>query len=123
MSQLIENAIVVTMDRDSSVFNPGSVVVDGREIIDVGPSHEVAARHPQPAETIDANGKLLAPGFVSAHNHVGYAVFRGRAEDIGFDSTHRLYLPMAAIITKEERRVIGSHAIAELLRGGVTSIL
>ena len=30
---------------------------------------------------------------------------------------------MAAIITAEERQLIGSHAIAELLRGGVTTIL
>jgi 5-methylthioadenosine/S-adenosylhomocysteine deaminase len=62
------------------------------------------------------------PGFVSAHNHVGYALFRGRAEDFGHVPTHRLYLPMADIVSSDERRALGSLAIAELLRGGVTTI-
>ena len=79
MKTLIKDAIVVTVDRDATVLDPGAVVVEGRDIIDVGPSDAVSARHPQPDKVINASGKLLAPGFVSAHNHVGYAVFRGRA--------------------------------------------
>jgi len=123
MTTLIKNAIVVTVDSDFTVHNPGAVVIDGSSILDVGASRDVVSRHPACDVVIDANAKILAPGFVSIHNHVGYTVFRGRAEDIGYDSTHRLYLPMAEIITREERTAIGSHAIAELLRGGITTIL
>jgi cytosine/adenosine deaminase-related metal-dependent hydrolase len=61
----------------------------------------------------------VLPGFVSAHNHVGYAVFRGRAEDVGHAPTHRLYLPMSQVISAEERQVIGALAVIELLRAPV----
>ncbi len=122
MNTCIHGACVVTVDANDRVHSPGAVVITDERITDVGPSEQVLARNGTIDEWIDARGKVLLPGFVSAHNHVGYALFRGRAEDVGHAPTHRLYLPMAAIVTGEERRAIGSLAIAELLRGGVTTI-
>ena len=58
----------------------------------------------------------MLPGFVSAHNHLGYTVFRGRAEDIGHAPTHRLYLPMSMVMRRDEREALGSLAVAELIR-------
>jgi cytosine/adenosine deaminase-related metal-dependent hydrolase len=123
MRTCIADATVITVDAQATVHAPGSVVVEGERIVDVGPAAEVAARCPAVDEVIDARGMLALPGFVSAHNHVGYALFRGRAEDVGHAPTHRLYLPMARILRREERRDIGNLAIAELLRGGVTTVL
>jgi cytosine/adenosine deaminase-related metal-dependent hydrolase len=123
VSTLIHDATVLTLDDDFTVHAPGAVVVEGSRIVDVGPSHAVRARWPGVDERIDGNGKVVLPGFVSAHNHLGYAVFRGRAEDLGHAPTHRLYLPMVGILADEERRVIGELAVAELLRGGVTTVL
>ena len=123
MTTLIRDATVVTVDPRRQVFNPGALVIEGDRIADVGPSAEVLGREPTADTVIDARGKLVLPGFVSAHNHLGYAVFRGRAEDIGHSPTHRLYIPMSTVLTREERRDIGSLAIAELLRGGNTTVL
>jgi len=119
----IDDAVVITVDDAFAVHAPGAVAVEGDRIAAVGPAAEVAARWPRPDTVIDARGKALLPGFVSAHNHVGYALFRGRAEDVGHAPTHRLYLPMANVVRGVERRDIGCLAIAELLRGGVTTIL
>jgi len=118
----IHGACVVTVDAHDTVYSPGAVVITGDRITELGPVDEVLARCESADEMIDARGKVLLPGFVSAHNHVGYALFRGRAEDVGHAPTHRLYLPMAGIVSGEERRSIGHLAIAELLRGGVTTI-
>lgn len=123
MTTLIRHATVVTVDGNFTTHSPGAVVVENGIIADVGPDAEVATRCREPQTVIDATGKVVLPGFVSAHNHLGYAVFRGRAEDIGHDATQRLYLPMSAVISHDERRIIGSLAAVELLRGGVTSIL
>ena len=123
MPTLIRNATVITVDAAQSVHSPGALVVADGRIVDVGADSEVTARWPDADNVIDAAGKVVLPGFVSAHNHLGYSVFRGRAEDLGYNSTHRLYLPMSAVISHDERRVIGSLAIAELLRGGVTTVL
>lgn len=123
MRTLIKNATVVTLDPKRTIHANGAVVVEGQRILAVGPSAELAQRHANADTVLDAAGKLVLPGFVSAHNHLGYAVFRGRAEDVGYSPIQRLYLPMSAIIRAEERRSIGALAVTELLRGGVTTIL
>jgi cytosine/adenosine deaminase-related metal-dependent hydrolase len=123
MITLIRDAVVITLNPERTVHPCGAVVVEGERIRDVGASAEIAKRWPVVDETIDARRKVVLPGFVSAHNHVGYAVFRGRSEDLGHAPTHRLYLPMSGIIAPAERLDIGCLAIAELLRGGVTCIL
>ena len=83
MATLIRGATVVTVDDRRTVHAPGAVLVDGDRIADVGPDAEVAGRAPGADAIIDGAGKIVLPGFVSAHNHLGYAAFRGRAEDVG----------------------------------------
>ena len=122
MTLLMRDATVVTMDAAGTIHAPGAVRVDGARIADVGPSDEVASRAPDGCEVIEAAGRIALPGFVSAHNHLGYTVFRGRAEDVGHSPTHRLYLPMSMVMRREEREALGSLAVAELLRGGVTTV-
>ena len=123
MTLLINHATVITVDPDRRVLTDCSIVIVNNKITDLGPSHELDTRYRDASTVIDATGKVVLPGFVSAHNHVGYAVFRGRAEDVGYAPTHRLYLPMSGVITSSEREVIGALAVTELLRGGVTTIL
>ncbi|MED5533056.1 MAG: amidohydrolase family protein [Pseudomonadota bacterium] len=123
MSILITNATVVTVDETHRVIENGAVYVEKDRIAAVGDAHVLGEQYSNAATVVDGNGKVVMPGFVSAHNHVGYAVFRGRAEDIGHAPTHRLYLPMSGVIAQEERQVIGALAVTELLRGGVTTIL
>ena len=123
MSILITNATVVTVDETYRVIENGAVYVEKDRIAAVGDAHVLGEQYSNAETVVDGNGKVVMPGFVSAHNHVGYAVFRGRAEDIGHAPTHRLYLPMSGVIAQEERQVIGALAVTELLRGGVTTIL
>ena len=123
MSLLINNATVITVDPERRVLTDSSIFIENDKIKAMGSNHELDTRYCDATTVIDATGKVVAPGFVSAHNHVGYAVFRGRAEDVGYAPTHRLYLPMSGVITNNEREVIGALAVTELLRGGVTTIL
>ena len=123
MNILIRDATVVTMDADETVHAPGAVLVEGTRIAAVGPSDEVTSRAPPGCEVVEGNGRIVLPGFVSAHNHLGYTVFRGRAEDVGHSPTHRLYLPMSLVMRRDEREALGALAVVELLRGGVTTVL
>ncbi len=123
MSLLITNTTVVTVDPTRRVIENGAVYVEEDRIAAVGDTQTLSEQYPTADTVVDGEGKVVLPGFVSAHNHVGYAVFRGRAEDIGHAPVHRLYLPMSGVIADEERQVIGALAVTELLRGGVTTIL
>ena len=75
MTLLINHATVITVDPDRRILDNSSIVVANNKITDLGPSHELDTRYRDASTVIDATGKVVLPGFVSAHNHVGYAVF------------------------------------------------
>ena len=122
MRTLIRNATVLTINPDNPVLTAGAVLIDGDRIVDIGVTDAVEQVVPGAQRVIDATGKAVLPGFVSAHNHLGYAIFRSRAEDFGYGAGRHLYLPMAAVLSREERKAIGTLSAAELLRGGCTTI-
>lgn len=123
MRTLIADTVVVTNDDRGTVWRDGAVLVDGERIVEVGPSAALRARHEKPDRTIDGRGKLVMPGLVCTHAHVGYALFRGRVEDGGRETFLTQLVPMAGIMTGAERLAIGSLGYLELLRSGVTTIV
>lgn len=120
---LIENATILTIAEAAEPIVHGAVLIEDEHIAAVGSHDEVVSRHPQPDRVIDGYRKVVAPGFVSTHNHVGYTVFRGRSEEAGLECVTGQYMPMNTIISREERRAVGSLTCAELLKSGVTTIL
>ena len=123
MSLLITNATVLTVDPEDRVIEDGAVLVADGRVAAVGPSAGIEAAHPGAARVIDGSGKVVLPGFVSTHNHVGYTFFRGRAEDMGLGCVTGQYFPMATVASREERLAVGSLTYAELLKSGVTTTL
>jgi 5-methylthioadenosine/S-adenosylhomocysteine deaminase len=123
MSILIRDATIITVDPQRRILDPGAVYVEGARIADIGPSDEVVRRHPAAARVLDGRRKVVMPGFVSTHNHVGYTLFRGRAEDAGLGCVTGQYFPMSTVVTRPERLAVGSLTYAELLRSGVTTVL
>src|SRR5215469_2397440 len=123
MSLLIKDAIVVTVDGARTIYDPGAIYIEGKRIVDVGASDVVAARHRDAGRVLDGRGKLVAPGFVNIHSHVGYTVFRGRSEDAGFKAPTGLYFPMSTVLAREERAAIGGLNYVELLRSGCTTVM
>ena len=124
MSLLITNATILTVDADDRVIGGGAVYVRDGRIAAVGPSAELESTYDGAARTVlDGTGKVVLPGFISTHNHVGYTFFRGRAEDAGLGCVTGQYFPMATVASREERLAVGSLTYAELLKSGVTTTL
>lgn len=120
---LIKNATVITVDAQAHLFEPGAVFIEDQHIVAVGPSEEVCSAHPVADRIVEGYRKVVSPGFVSTHNHLGYTVFRGRSEEAGLECVTGQYVPMTTIITRAERQAIGSMTAAELLKSGVTTLL
>src|SRR5512144_366787 len=57
---------------DLAIIADGALAVSDGSIVDVGPTVDLAARH-QAAQTIDAGGRVVMPGFVDPHTHVVFA--------------------------------------------------
>ena len=120
---LIKNATVITIDEESHLYRNGAVFVEDEHIVAVGNSEEVVNAYSVADRIVDGYRKVVSPGFISTHNHLGYTVFRGRSEEAGLECVTGQYVPMTTILSRRERQAIGSLTAAELLKSGVTTLL
>ncbi|MEM2500921.1 MAG: amidohydrolase family protein, partial [Candidatus Bathyarchaeia archaeon] len=79
MDFVIFGGSVVTMS-ERGIIRDGAVVVEGDTIIDVGRSDEIRRKYPR-YEKIDADGKVIMPGLINAHQHAAMSLLRGYADD------------------------------------------
>src|SRR5579863_8135029 len=119
---MVSGGIVVTMDAGRSVIEDGSVAVRGDSIVAVGPRAEIDAKY-RAAQTIDAHGGLVLPGFINGHVHVPMTLFRGLHDDVTLDEWLRKYIfPAEAKNVNEQFVRWGTRlAAAEQIRAGVTT--
>jgi 5-methylthioadenosine/S-adenosylhomocysteine deaminase len=119
---MVSGGIVVTMDGARTVYPDGSVAIKGDTIVAAGPRADVERRY-QAAETLDAAGKLVVPGFVNGHTHVPMALFRGLHDDVTLnDWLYKYIFPAEAKNVNEEFVRWGTRlALAEQIRSGVTT--
>ena len=64
---LIRNALVATLDGDNTVHDRADVLVEGGAIAAVGQIDPACV--PAVAYVIEAEGKMVVPGFGNAHTH------------------------------------------------------
>ncbi len=119
---LFKNAIVLTMDPDYTIYEPGAVAVIEDKIVEVGPEAELLQKY-QPSEVVDCGGKVLMPGFVNTHTHVPMTLLRGLADDLRLDVWLMGYtMPVEREFVSPEFVYLGTKiACAELIRTGVTT--
>ncbi len=61
----IVNATIYPVDKE--VIKKGTILVDKGKIVEVGSNVSV----PEDAQVIDAGGRMVFPGFIDAHSHLG----------------------------------------------------
>ncbi|HSP74089.1 MAG TPA: amidohydrolase family protein, partial [Gaiellaceae bacterium] len=119
---LVEHATIVTLDADRRILADGSLLVDGRDIVQVGPARAVRPPRP-PDRVIDGRRRLVLPGFVDTHVHLSEHITRGLLrDDIPVDRYLPDWLvPLYAAITPEEEQVSALLACVEMIRTGTTT--
>ncbi|MBN1900375.1 putative aminohydrolase SsnA [Candidatus Sumerlaeota bacterium] len=75
---IIHNATILTMNDEKDILNDGAILIDGDSIRDMGTSGEMLKKYLD-AKKLDANGKILMPGYINAHTHLYSAFARGIA--------------------------------------------
>jgi len=73
---IIGNGRLITRGSPNRFIENGAVVVDGRLIKEVGETAAMREKYSS-AEFIDANGGVIMPGLINAHNHIYSAFARG----------------------------------------------
>jgi 5-methylthioadenosine/S-adenosylhomocysteine deaminase len=123
----IHAGYVIAFDgRGHRLLRGGTVIVDGDRIVSVGPRRAT----PEAAdETVDAPEAVLTPGLISTHAHIGGSPLdRSFIEDRGnpqffYSGLFELLPVRGAAQDEEATRACVDFSMAELLRGGVTTVM
>ena len=111
---LIQNGTLYTME-DNQVFT-GDILIDGKTIVKIAPDIPVEN---EDWELINADGKLVFPGFIDAHCHLGM-----QEEAIGFEGNDVHEMPDP--ITPQLRAIDGFNpmdiSLREAYEHGVTTV-
>ena len=73
---LIGNGKVITRDKARPYLEKGAVLVDGRNILQIGDNEALKAAYPE-ARFVDAQGGVIMPAFINVHSHIYSALARG----------------------------------------------
>jgi 5-methylthioadenosine/S-adenosylhomocysteine deaminase len=74
---LIRGGTVLSLDANVGDFTTADVLIEGDEIVEVGPGLAAAD-----AEEIDASGMIVMPGFVDSHRHIWEGLLRNIGTDV-----------------------------------------
>ena len=118
---ILSGATVVTANETWDVFDTGTVVIRGDNIVEVGSANEINNQY-ENALTIDCSGKTIIPGLINAHTHAAMTLLRGLADDRRLDVWLLGYMmPVEKeFVTSEFCRIGTQLACAEMIRSGVT---
>jgi imidazolonepropionase-like amidohydrolase len=110
----LTNARIITMEKEN--YEHGTVLIEEGKIFEVGENIPI----PSEAEIWDAGGKLILPGFIDAHTHVGIAeeIFRIEGED-----TNEVTEPLTPQLRALDAINPKDLAFKDALGGGVTTVM
>ena len=124
VSLIITNGIVVTVDGNRRVLNPGAVAINGTDIVAVDTPAGVASRY-KAAQVIDAAGKVVMPGLINTHTHAAMVMYRGLADDLALRQWLEQYIfPAEAKTVSPELVRVGTRlAAVEMIESGTTTFV
>jgi 5-methylthioadenosine/S-adenosylhomocysteine deaminase len=118
---IIHNAILLTMDENMTIYEPGAIAIQGDKILAVGFEADLSSKY-RSEQSIDCQGKVLMPGLINAHTHAAMTLLRGLADDMRLDVWLMGYMmPVERQFVSPEFVRLGTKlACAEMIRSGVT---
>ena len=120
---LICNGQIVTMDAARAIYSPGAVAITGSRILDVGADTDLRQRF-DAGETIDAEGAIVHPGFIDAHNHIVHTTCRGVFGNIhDVDASTVKFADWKADVSAQDEADATAMAAVEMLHSGFTMFI
>jgi 5-methylthioadenosine/S-adenosylhomocysteine deaminase len=122
VSLVIRNGIVLTMDGSGRILSPGSIAIDGSDIVAVDRAPAIADQF-RAAETVEAWGSVVMPGLINTHTHAPMVLYRGLADDVALMEWLEKYLfpAEAKTVSPEFVRAGTRLAALEMIQSGTTT--
>ena len=122
LTTILKNAIILSMNQNYDIFDPGAIAIDGDKIVAVGHQNEILSQY-EANEVIDCGKKVLMPGLVNTHTHIPMTLLRGLSDDLRLDVWLMGYMmPVEREFVSPEFVELGTKlGCAEFIRSGVTT--
>lgn len=125
-SMLFTNATIITVDPEQTIWLDGAILTDGDRIGAIGKTATLL-EHPlldPRSKIVDCRGKIIIPGLINTHAHLGQSILRGLAEDVPLHTwLCDSIWPLEANYEGDDGYVASRLTIAEMLRSGTTCFL
>jgi 5-methylthioadenosine/S-adenosylhomocysteine deaminase len=119
---LLTGGIVITVDEQRRVLDPGAIAITGEEITAIGMVDELAGCSAN--RVIDCTGKLITPGFIDCHNHLFESLLRGVGEGMKlWPWLSQLMQPFGDRVTRDEVVAAVTNCALEAIRNGTTYVV
>lgn len=116
MKTKIINAKVITMDNKYQEVEDLDVVYENDTIIYVGKEY-----HEEVDKVIDAKGKILMPGLINCHTHLGMSLFRGTNDNYTLTDWLNNYIwPIEDQMTDDDLYITTLVSCLEMIKTGTT---
>ena len=77
---LLAGGMVITVDKNHTIWDKGYVAVEGDRIAALGPMEELGGQLPQARRVLDMTGHAVLPGLVDGHGHAGHCLIKTLGE-------------------------------------------
>jgi 5-methylthioadenosine/S-adenosylhomocysteine deaminase len=123
MNILIKNGIIFTMDNDRKVLSNGAVLIQNDKIAAIGKIDDYKEIS-EDTKIIDANGKVVLPGFINAHTHLFQTFIRTLGGDRAlYDWLENVIWPNYTNMTEDDYYLAALLGCVENIKAGNTSIV
>lgn len=122
MNILIHNGTIITMSKKGKIQN-GAVVIENNQITAIGKTAELKRKYGRGYERINAEGKVIIPGFVNTHQHAAMSLLRGYADDLPLQEWLEKWIwPIEKRMTAHDIYVGALLTAAESMMSGTTTV-
>ncbi|WP_315837854.1 amidohydrolase family protein [Bradyrhizobium prioriisuperbiae] len=116
---LIRSATIVTMDDRLGDLASADLLVEGGQIIDIGPN--IAASD---ADVIDGRDRIVIPGLINAHMHTWQTALRGYAANWTLlEYFRRMHAGLATLFTPDDIYIATVMGALNQINMGVTTLV
>lgn len=123
---LYTHATIITVDNSRTIWLDGAILVKGSRIQAIGKTTELNKHPTLPPQykTMDCRGKIVIPGLINTHAHLGQSLLRGLAEDLQLHSwLCDAIWPLESCYEGDDGYIAARVTIAEMLKSGTTCFL
>jgi len=115
ISILIKNADwIVTQNPNRDVLNGSSIYIEGNKIVEIG-NPKVEADF-----VIDGKNKIILPGLINTHTHLGMTILRGYLDDMELHEWLKRSWAVESKLKKKDVYYSSLLGCIEMIRNGIT---